>query len=52
MSATAETRQLEMIKLNGRGAHVMMLLYFATLTWLAILSLNDVRTSTRPTCRP
>ena len=45
MSATAETRQLEMIKLNGRGAHVMMWLYFATLTVLAIWSLNEVRTA-------
>lgn len=44
MSAT-EARQLEMIKLNGRGAHVMMWLYFATLTVLAIWSLNEVRTA-------
>lgn len=48
MNATTPPRPLEMIKLNGGGAHVMIWLYFATLAVLAVWSLDEVR-STLPT---
>lgn len=43
MNATPPPRPLEMIKLNGAGAHIMIWLYFATLAVLAVWSLDEVR---------
>lgn len=45
MNATPPPQPLEMIKLNGGGAHVMIWLYFATLAVLAVWSLDEVRSA-------
>lgn len=43
MSGAGLTAPLQMIRLNGRGAHAMVGLYFVTLALLAIWSLDEVR---------
>jgi hypothetical protein len=45
VSTIGGARQLEMVKLNGRGTKIMIWLYFVTLSALAIWSLDEVRTA-------